>query len=465
MRIAMIGSRGVPAGMGGVERVVEELARELAAVGHQVTVYGRAHYLAEAPPVDLPPGVECVLSPGLPARQLDALTHTASALQAAARRPFDVIHLHSPGPGLLACLPEVLSGPLVLRSVPLRRVVRRPALVFTVHAPDWNRRRWSRLARATLRAGLRAGMRYADAVTAVCEPLATELAERFGRAVEVTPNAVRPPSDSCSGRTGTPRHEREWQGAPEQRRSPPVGPPSGLLGRWGLPPGGYALHVGRLVPEKRLDLLLEAWRHLDACPRAPGLSACIGRSGGQGPPPLLVAGGFAERGFRRHCLRRATGLNVRFIGPVFGADLSALYAHAALVVQPSELEGMSLVLLEAAVHGRCVVAADTPASRAALGDSAVYSSCADAAALAGAVRRCLDDPALRAELGRRACRRVRAFTWADAARRMLAVYRAAVERRDARLRASGLPAVRQGEQAPRRPPTAAGRRVERGEPR
>ncbi|HAU38754.1 MAG TPA: hypothetical protein DCX07_13690, partial [Phycisphaerales bacterium] len=214
MRIAMIGTRGVPARAGGAERVVHELTRELTARGHDVLVYCRKHYVTERGGTELG---RAVFTPGLRGKHADAITHTATALLDVLRRDVDVVHLHSPGPALLSWIPAMAHLPLVL----------------TIHAPDWRRDKWSPAARAILRAGLRCGLRCADVVTAVSRPLAEELSERFGREVVCVPNAVRP--------AGPPR------------------PPEAIR-QWGLNGDDYVLYVGRVEPEKRLDLLLDAAR-------------------------------------------------------------------------------------------------------------------------------------------------------------------------------------------------------------
>mgnify|MGYP006286009759 FL=1 len=305
MRIAMIGSRGTPAGLGGVERVAEELAVELTALGHEVWIYSRRGYTGDRPP---PAGVGRWFSPGLGGKHLDTLTHSATAAADVSARAVDLVHVHSPGPALWSWLPRLAGLPVVL----------------TVHAPDWQREKWSPPARWALRAGLAVGARTAREVTAVSEPLAAELGERLARPVHFVPNPARPPR----------------------------GPAPPLPSELPLEAEGYALYVGRIVPEKRLSMLLEAWAEVE------GLK-------------LAVAGPWDDSPYGRAC-RRDAPAGVEFLGPQYGDSLDALYAHAAMVVQPSVLEGASLVLMEAALRERLVVAADTPANRDVLGETAAY---------------------------------------------------------------------------------------------
>ena len=362
MRIAMIGSRGIPARIGGVEHVVEDLARHLVARGHEVLVYGRKHYLAGA---GQPEAGRSIVTAGLAGKHLDTFTHSASAVWDVLRRKVDVVHIHSPGPALWSWLPVMAKLPVV----------------FTVHAPDWNREKWSLPAKCAIRGGLSVGMKCARAVTAVSENLAQELSAKFGRAVTCVPNGVEPAE---------------------------LLPPDLIQEKWGLKADGFALHVGRIVPEKRLHILLEAWSQADL------------------PIPLVIAAEDSEKDYARQCRENAPH-GVLFIGPQEGRVLAELYSNAAMVVQPSLLEGASLVVLESASYGRAMVLTDIPANREILGQEGFYVSGRDIIELSKALCRCYSDASCRAGIGERSRQRVmKKFAMADTARRMEEVYKEAL---------------------------------------
>jgi glycosyltransferase involved in cell wall biosynthesis len=287
------------------------------------------------------------------------------------RRDVDVVHVHSPGPALWSWA-SALTG---------------RAVVFTVHAADWRRDKWSLPARMMLNLGLRVGMRVARRVTAVSQPLATELSERFGRDVAFIPNSVRPVEPVEPG--------------------PVLSDP-----KWGLSPDKYALFVGRIEPEKRLDVLLSAWRR--ACGDLPDYK-------------LAVVGDFAGTAYGRQCRRNAPDRAV-FLGLQHADDLAELYSNAAIVVQPSVLEGMSLVLLEAAAYGRCILATRIQENVSVLGDFGVYFSGGDVDELAALMCRYLGSEPDRRFLGDRA--RSAIFlkpSWSDVADLMERTYRLALE--------------------------------------
>ena len=367
MRIAMIGSRGIPAALSGVERVVEELTVELTDLGHEVLVYARPWYLRNQNRQLQRQSGQVITTPGLSGKSADALTHTATAMFDVLRRKVDVVHIHCAGPALLSFLPWAASLPVV----------------FTVHAPEWNRARWSRLGKLALKTGLNCGMKFASAVSAVSLNLRDFLTDAYNREVEYIPNGVR---------------------SVKPRR------PERIAG-WGLKAQGYCLYVGRIVPEKRLDLLVRTWREMKIA------------------APLVVVGdGKQEPEYEAACRHEANEM-VRFMGPRFGDELAELYSNAAVVVQPSELEGMSLVLLESASYGRCVVARDMPATHDALGDGVVTFGDDSTEALGEAIAKCLNDPDLSRQKGEEARRRVtELFSWPAIARQYERLYKCAVQK-------------------------------------
>ena len=379
MRIAMVGTRGIPTRLGGAERVVEQLARHLVLRGHEVLVYCRRGLVDENGNGNgngSGGGLVRLFTPHWEGKHVESLTATATAVWDLLRRGVDVVHVHSPGPAMLSWLPAAAGR----------------AVVFTVHAADWRRDKWSPAARAAIRGGLWCGMKCAAQVTAVSASLAAELERQYHRPVRFVPNAA----PACE---------------PVEVR---------MLPQWRLTPGRYLLHVGRIVPEKRLDLLLRSWKQAGG--KAHGKpSVGIDPDGWK----LVVAGQWDDSDYGRAC-RAAGGPDVLFLGPRHGRELAELYSHAGAVVQPSVLEGMSLVLLEAAAYGRCLLAADIPANREVLGEAALYVQPDDAAALAGAIGRymeCQDD---RDRLGEQARRRVADLpTWAQVAQTMERVYQAA----------------------------------------
>jgi glycosyltransferase involved in cell wall biosynthesis len=300
LRVAIIGSRGVPAMEGGVERHVEELGARLAARGHEVTVFCRNNYVRERP--DTYRGMHLRYVPTAPTKHLDFIAHSAISSVLVLRRPPDIVHYHALGSGLVAPLPRYLSSSKV---------------VMTVHGLDYARAKWRGAAKVALRLGEKLSARVPHATITVSRSLAEHYATRLGRAAVYIPNGV-----------------------PE----PDIRPLGELAARFGIRDTPYFLFVGRLVPEKAPDLLLRAFALVE------------------GDVRLVVAGssGFTDDYTQSlHGLAQADS-RVVMAGGVYGSDLSALYANAAAFVLPSSLEGLPLTLLEAVAHEAPVIVSDIP---------------------------------------------------------------------------------------------------------
>lgn len=299
LRVAMIGQRGVPATYGGVERHVEELGARLAAAGHEVTVFCRTE--PGHPPTGEHRGMQLRAVPTIRTKHLDALVHSALATLRTLGRRYDIVHYHAIGPGVFSPVAAALS---------------RAAVVQTVHGLDGQRAKWGRLARALLGFGTWCSGRVPDATIVVSAALRVHYRDQMARDAWHIPNGVSAP----------PRHPT----------------PAIIRNRWRLHADGYVLFVGRLVPEKAPDLLIEAFASLP------------------GEQRLVLAGGSSYTDEYASRLRRLADRDPRVLltGHVGGEALAELYANASCFVLPSHLEGLPLTLLEAIAYGVPVVVSD-----------------------------------------------------------------------------------------------------------
>jgi glycosyltransferase involved in cell wall biosynthesis len=298
LRIAFVGTRGVPAAEGGVERHVEELGSRLAARGHEVTVYCRTNYVADRRATHRGMRLRYVATAGT--KHLDFISHSAMSTILTMRRPPDIIHYHAIGSALVAPLPRYLS---------------RAGVVLTVHGLDYARQKWSGAARAALKLAERLSARVPHTTIVVSRALADHYATNLGRVPVYIPN-----------------------GMPEAVLRP-RGPAVESLG---LARHDYVLFVGRLVPEKAPDLLVRAFREVPGDARL----VIVGSSGFTDAYAALV--------------RNLAAADPRVImaGGVFGDDLAELYSNAVAFVLPSSLEGLPITLLEAVAHRAPVIVSD-----------------------------------------------------------------------------------------------------------
>lgn len=287
LRIAMLGTRGLPATFGGVEHHVEQIGSRLAERGHRVTVYTQSRYAAERRLYEFN-GMRVVTLPTVPVRGLEALAHSAMATGHGLFSGNDIFHYHAVGPGLLS---------------PLARIGSRGAVVQTVHGLDAERAKWGGGARGVLNLATWLSARVPDRTITVSRALASHYLARYERACSYVPNGV----------------------IAKARREPRL-----ITERYGLVGDDYLLFVGRLVPEKRPDLLIKTFAQLDTDKR------------------LVIVGGSSHTDDYVAELERLAALDPRVIltGYQYGPMLDELFTNATALVQPSAVEGLPLTLLE-----------------------------------------------------------------------------------------------------------------------
>ena len=296
LRIAMIGLRGLPATHGGIERHVEEIGSRLAERGRDVVAFCRPAYSDTT--ISSYRGMSLRFLPTPSTRGIEALVHSGLSTLATVGRGYDVAHFHALGPGLFT---------------PISRGLTRAAVVQTIHGMDDQRAKWGGGAQSALRVGAWLSARVPHEVIVVSRALQEHYAE-LGRPATYVSNGV-----------------------------PPVAPvDDGELARFGLTRDGYAVFVGRLVPEKDPRLLIEAYRDV-----ATDL-------------PLVIVGDSSHTDdyvAELHRLARPDA-RVRLVGYQHGPTLTSLMGGARVMVQPSLLEGLPITLLEAAAQGVPVLASD-----------------------------------------------------------------------------------------------------------
>lgn len=348
LRIAVIGPLEMPSTQGGMSRHCEELYSRLAERGHTVTVFcqsaGNAWYR----------GMRLRRIPGVRVPGWERLGYSLVASLRALVGRFDIVHYHSYASSGFCYLPRLA----------------RKKVVVTVHRLEWQDQKWGPVARSFLKFCEWAAVRSSAALITVSQTLEVDLKRRYRRTGGVyhVSNGITPPM--------------------------PTGPET--LAPMGVTEGTYALVVGRLVPEKGLDLAVEAFARFADDPALSEFELVV--VGGPRHSEDYVAALEARA--------RDAGARVRFLGVRTGAELSALYQYAAVVIAPSYHEGQGMTVLEAMSHGRCVIASDLGPHRESIGDAGVLFPNGDAEALADEVGRALTDRARSQSLGEKARDRV-----------------------------------------------------------
>ena len=353
MKIAILGTRGIPASYSGFETAVEELASRLSARGHEVTVYCRPHVVDRR--LERYKGAELVHLRTIQNKYLDTFVHTfRSALHTARVTKPDVALFFIAG-----------NSPLCL--ITSRRDI--PA-VINVDGLDSDRRKWPALAKAYLRFAESRAPRWADLAITDSHAVADIFERRYGTRIGVVPYGVEDP-----GYEGTE-----------------------TLERLGLEPRKFVLFVGRLEPENNPHLLVEAFSRIDG-ERAHGMK-------------LAVVGGAPYASDYIRNVWRSADPRVVFPGYVFGRGYWELQRHAYLFCAPTEVGGTHPVILEAMAAGNCVLVNDHPPNAETVRDAGIYfSGRTGVDDLTAQLDRLLNDPELVAKYRKRALRRARKYSW------------------------------------------------------
>lgn len=337
LNIAVLGHKRIPSREGGIEVVVEELSTRMVRDGNQVTCYNRmGHHTAgaEFDPVkrDTYHGIMLKNIFTIDYLGLAAVTSSICASFAAAFGNYDIVHIHAEGPAFMCWLPKIMGKKVVV----------------TIHGLDHQRAKWGRFASAYIMKGEKSAVRFADEIIVLSKGIQHYFMRNYGRKTVFIPNGVSRP---------------EIRNADLIRQ------------KWRLEKDGYILFLGRIVPEKGVKYLIEAFRKVGTDKK------------------LVIAGGSSDTDVFLEESKRQVKEDGRiiFTGFVQGRTLEELYSNAYIYALPSELEGMPLSLLEAMSYGNCCLVSDIPECTEVIEDKAVVFQKSNVDDLRGKLQLLCDD--------------------------------------------------------------------------
>ena len=317
MKIAILGTRGIPANYGGFETFAEQLSTRLVARDHEVTVYGRKHYSSSQKRSYH--GVNLVVLPTIRHKYFDTVIHTFLSILHAVFCGYDIILICNAANSIFAFLPRLLGTPTLVNVDGLER----------------KRKKWNWF-----------GQKYYW----VSEWLSTFL-----------PTAIVTDAQVIQDYYATRYHKESSMiayGADVER----LAAPEHLL-KFGLKSNQYILYVSRLEPENNAHLVIEAYEKVET------------------DLPLVIVGGapYAEEYIAQ--LKSTKDQRVKFLGFVFGADYRALQQNAYCYVHATEVGGTHPALIEAMGAGNCALVLNTPENLEVMGEAGIsYNSSEDLAA-------------------------------------------------------------------------------------
>lgn len=300
-KIVMLGHKTIPSRLGGVEIVVEELASRLVEMGNEVTCLNRS--VDSASNVikgdNYYKGIKIVTIPTIKIKGLSAFSSSFFGSFVAAFGNYDIVHFHAEGPAFMCWLPKMFNKKIIV----------------TIHGLDHKRKKWGKFASWYIKQGEKNAVKYADKIIVLSNSDKQYFINEYNRETFLINNGVNKPTN-CE--------------------------PDIIEKKYGLKKNEYILYLGRIVPEKNVDLLLDAYNDIKT------------------EKKLVIAGGSSDTSSYYNEIKKKALLNRNIIvtGFVEGKELEELYSNAYAYCLPSNLEGMPLSLLEAMSYGNCCIISD-----------------------------------------------------------------------------------------------------------
>lgn len=368
LRVAMFGQKRLSR-EGGIEIVVKELCTRMARDGCQVTCYNRSGHHVSGAEYDEKIEYEGIRQKSvltIEKKGLAAVSSSAFAALYSALGKYDVIHIHAEGPAFFAWLPKMFG----------KRVV------VTVHGIDWQREKWkSGFGSKFIRQGEKNAVKYADEIIVLSKGVQDYFKKVYGRETNFIPNGVNRPKLRAA----------------EQ-----------ISEKFGLSKDSYILFLGRLVPEKGIRYLIEAFKQVKTNKK------------------LVIAGGSSDTdSFERELKDLAKNdERIIFTGFVQGSLLDELYSNAYIYTLPSDLEGMPLSLLEAMSYGNCCLVSDIPECTEVVEDKALIFKKSDVSDLWEKLQDACNHPENVMELKKEAADFIcKKYDWDDVVEKTRELYR------------------------------------------
>lgn len=305
MKIIMLGQKLIPSRQGGVEIVVEELSTRMVQKNHDVTCYNRSskHVMnkdIKQNKIKEYKGVKLKKVWTIDKKGLAAMTSSFFATICALFSDADVIHYHAEGP---------CAWMWIIKWFSKKRII------ATIHGLDWQRAKWGGFATKYIKYGEKVAVKYADEIIVLSKNVQNYFYKEYNRETKFIPNGVSKPN---------------------------IIKPRIIKDRYNLNNDDYILFLGRIVPEKGIHYLIDAYSKISTNKK------------------LVIAGGASDTDayFKKLKVLAKNNKNIIFTGFVQGKVLDELYSNCYIYTLPSDLEGMPLSLLEAMSYGNCCLTSD-----------------------------------------------------------------------------------------------------------
>ena len=319
MKVAMVGHKIIPSRRGGIEKVLTSLCPLLVEEGAEVTCYNRSSDKVENEYVGTVVdkkycGVKLKKAFTLNARGVSAMMASFTAAIGAAFGKYDIVHFHAEGPCAAMWIPKMFGK----------------KCVATVHGLDWQREKWGKgFASKYIKFGEKVMAKYADEIIVLSESAAKYFKDTYNRDTVLINNGIEKPDKKQADK---------------------------IKELYGISKDEYICMVSRLTAEKGVHYLIDAYNSINTDKK------------------LVIAGDTSDTDDYVELLKKKAegNSNIIFTGFISGDVLDEIYSNAYLVALPSDIEGMSLSLLEAMAYGNAVLCSDIPENTLVVEDKAIH---------------------------------------------------------------------------------------------
>ena len=306
MKIAMIGHKRVPSREGGVEIVVEKLSARLVNKGYKVDIYNRKGKNVQNKNIDKKnkkikeyKGAKIITIPTINKKGIDAFLYSFFASIRALFGNYDILHYHAEGSCAMLWIPHLF----------------RKKIVVTIHGLDWQRSKWGGFATKYIKFGEKCAAKYADEIIVLSDNVKNYFKKNYNRETVFIPNGIEKPIN----------------------RKAKI-----IKSKYKLDKNDYILFLARIVPEKGVDDLIDAYEKINTDKKL-----------------VIVGGASHTNDYLKHIKEKVrNNKNIIMTGFVQGEELDELYSNSYLYCLPSYIEGMPISLLEAMSYGCNVLVSD-----------------------------------------------------------------------------------------------------------
>ncbi|PEO66116.1 glycosyl transferase family 1 [Bacillus toyonensis] len=363
MKITILGIKGIPANYGGFETCVDETATRMVKEGHEVTVYCRKNNIKYKD--NAYKGVKLVKLSSLSNKSLDTLTHTLFSILHCVFKKQDVIHVYGVGNSIF---------------LPILKLFRKRVMI-SVDGLDWKRGKWGKFGSWFLRTSEKLAIKYADEVIIDSIEVQKYYKEKYGLDSKYIPY-------------GATTKKEEGVGALEKYN---LGKP-------------YILFVGRLIPEKGIHYLIDAYKQLTENTKEAVDLVIVGDD--------LYKGEYAEK------LKANQSHNIKFLGFIYGKEYREICSNALVYVQPSDLEGTSPSLLASMGFGNCVLVSNIPENLETIGNAGLSFNSGDIKDLSNKLETLVNDIEKINYYRKKATERIeKTYNWDNVTKALLGLYK------------------------------------------